>query len=805
MKPRNVFDRANLFLRRQFIKDRLVDKKLWNKTWFDRSEAWQFAADRHQIEQQNKLAERIKVVIEDIDKDNYPVTRWKLDKLLDDLTWNPNTVPPRQRSIDDAHFQVEFKSIIEQSWKNYDKQKPSTATSTNWRPISELINSNDMWQLSTNILMQANKFRDHQFMVRDIAHYLMLDSLSDKTKVKQAYPNYNSNFDTWCRWRIQKYVNTYNDIPDFLHQMWVNLDSKEATKNIRTLQISDGVLDTISAQTLKLKIQMLNDGWEAYNVKKRGWLAKIWRWLDRPDYLNSKRWREHPNFKEFYWRFRWAVKIWVMAAPWLVAWALWAWPLCVAGVVGWMSALTTLFKKKSHYEKEQRSYQRMQATNLEDYRKKREELANEVAWMKRYEWRFWWEKARIRSQFRDYVNTTHDQLDLSTELTKKIEKRLQSVSPLDEAQKRYLVQDVADWLARLDYHKKTGENFLWSNNSAVAEQEYRALQNAVMWWARRLGAVDANWNPDMEIIRNTDPFNAYYNSTISIIENWQWDEYNTQWYLKARKRYRRRSNLKAADGALKAWAISFGLSYLASSLASSKAKYSDQDKLEQMSHGREWWEYHLWDAQEHLFASWDVNPTMNSVITNDTQWITWATIYSSVDSVPCSVAKWHAEYVLAETDLSSTFSSSPFATNPDWIAAKTNFINEARSSIWSMPGVSEWNRQLALARAMEWRNEWILKPAIASWNTSMTIDPSAIHRLDGWMQSTWTWMAWQAFRNMWVVNIDYIQKVWTESVLTQEAVSRAIPIPVWLNTFWEPKSEVKKTSWESESEDRLAA
>jgi hypothetical protein len=44
-----------------------------------------------------------------------------------------------------------------------------------------------------------------------------------------------------------------------------------------------------------------------------------------------------------------------------------------------MSFLTTLFKKKSHYEKEQRSYQRMQATNLEDYRQKREDLANEVA------------------------------------------------------------------------------------------------------------------------------------------------------------------------------------------------------------------------------------------------------------------------------------------------------------------------------------------------------------------------------------------------------------------------------------------
>jgi hypothetical protein len=44
-----------------------------------------------------------------------------------------------------------------------------------------------------------------------------------------------------------------------------------------------------------------------------------------------------------------------------------------------MSFLTTLVKKKAHYERENRSYQRMQATNLTDYRNKRTQLANEVA------------------------------------------------------------------------------------------------------------------------------------------------------------------------------------------------------------------------------------------------------------------------------------------------------------------------------------------------------------------------------------------------------------------------------------------
>jgi hypothetical protein len=50
----------------------------------------------------------------------------------------------------------------------------------------------------------------------------------------------------------------------------------------------------------------------------------------------------------------------------------------VAAGVGGMSFAKTFFKKRSHYEKENRSYQRMQATNLDAYRKERTRLANEI-------------------------------------------------------------------------------------------------------------------------------------------------------------------------------------------------------------------------------------------------------------------------------------------------------------------------------------------------------------------------------------------------------------------------------------------
>ena len=750
----------------------------------DWGESGQSAADRHQIEQQNNLAERMKVAIQDIDANNYPETRRQLDDLLGRLTWNPTTVPPRERDISDAQFQTEFTNIMKQSWKKFDKTRPWTATSTNWRSISEIIKSNNIDQLSTNILMQANKFRTQQRMTRNIVDHI------------NNNPAESSNdFDKYCRWEIQKFVNEFNDMPDFLQQMWLSLDK---TDDIKTLKWHMWALSAIQAQSLKLRIQLLDDGWEAYNVKKTWWvLTKIWRFLDDPTWWeNTKfgRWmNKHQNLKEAFGRVWWATKIGVMMTPSLLLAPVW--PLAVAGWVGWMSLLTTLFKKPSHYEKEHRSYQRMQATNLEDYRARREELANEVAWMKWYEWRFWWfrkktrEKKMIRDQYRDYVQATQDQLLLSQDLVSRITKRLNSQNSLSWIERTNLAAYVADWLARLDYHKKTGQNFLWSNNPSVAEKEYRDLQNAVMWWAKRLGLVDAKWNPDMDQIRKNSPYDAYYTNTIDIIENWSWDEYNNQWYLKARKRYKTRRALKTADGALKAWAISFGLSYLASSLAShNRTRTIETDT--NMHNWQVWWEYNLWDAQEHLFVTWDVNPTMNSVITPDTQSITWATIYSSVDSVPCSARKWALELAKANSDLTATLSSSPFSGNTAWIDAKTNFINEATAKIWAIPWVSEWNRQLALARAIEWRNEWILKPAIAAQAgkpataSLIWIDPSAIHWIDGWMQATSTGVVWQSFRNMWLVWIDYVQH-WTEKVV--EHVTRAIPIPRGINTFWESK------------------
>ena len=331
---------------------------------------------------------------------------------------------------------------------------------------------------------------------------------------------------------------------------------------------------------------------------------------------------------------------------------------------------------------------------------------------------------------------------------------------------------MADGLARLDYHKKSGQNFLGSDNPLRAEEEYRALQNAVMWGAKRLGI-------SVNDLRARSPYDAYYNNTVRLIEDGTGDEFDNQGYLQARKRFKNRSNTKSWMGALKAWAVSFGLSYLASSLASWTKTETVETKTN-MHHGQTGWEYNLGDYNEASFVTGDVNPTMRGVIDWNTVEISWWELYSSVDSVRCSASFWASQLSSAQSSLASSLANPTVAGNPDLVTAVNNYVAEATRGIHSVAWLSAWNQDLALARAIEAVNEGILDPIIASWNTSVVINPSCLHWANWWIQSS-TWAVWQAFRNMGILNLDFVQKG-TEEVVSE--VTRAIPIPVGLNTFW---------------------
>lgn len=768
----NIFKRMNLFFRRKFIKANIVSKNMKWKNGFDWSESGQSAAHRHQIEEKENLSDNLKVIV-DIDATNYPQTRAKLDNLIKDFTWE-NSSPKRQWWIPEQAFKDGFKKILEESGTVYDTEDPTKAN-PNWKPINEIIKSNNIKSLSTNLMMQAKQFKAHQSLVSEIYKHI----INNPTET-------DFSFNNWCRGEISSYIDTYDDIPDFLHQIkdsttWKALSLDEAN-DIKTLKSHDKALHAIQAQSLKYKLQILDGGDEAYNVKK-GWglLTKAWRIFDDPT-ENSKFFNRHPHLKKVFWWGRWVSKLAIV--PTALFFLTPGWPLATAWIIGTVSGLTAFLKKKSHYEEENRSYQRMQATNLTDYRNKRKILAKEVAWMKWHEGRFWWKKKRTRDQYRDYVLATQDQLELTSDLVAKIKTYLKKWDVLTPTEKNDLGEALADWLARLDYHKQTGQNFLWSDSPAIAEKEYKQLQNAIIWWTLRL------WI-DVKDLKKP-PYLVYYDGTKNVIENWTWNEHDTQWYLKARKRFGRRSNLKAIDSALLTWGISFGLSYLASSLASTdtvktKDTYTDKSSW---TYG---WEYNPWHVDESLLISWSwptwsINPEMYNYINWSTSEITKCQLYSSVDSLRCSASYWASELAKASWNISASLSNPVIAWNTDLMNAVSNYMSDVTTKVWMIPWLDAWNHDLVIARAYEALNSWVLDPIIKSRNTSLVVDPTCFTWVNWWVQASSTGTVWQAFRNMWILWLDYVEK-WTEEVVNH--VTRAIAIPTWLNTFWSPKSDPK--------------
>jgi hypothetical protein len=427
----------------------------------------------------------------------------------------------------------------------------------------------------------------------------------------------------------------------------------------------------------------------------------------------------------------------------------------------------------------------MQATNLMDYRAKRTNLANEVAWMKWYEGRFWWKKKRTRDQYRDYVLATQDQLELTSDLIAKIKVELRKWKVLTAGERDSLGDLLADWLARLDFHKETGQNFLGSNNPKQAEFEYKQLQNALIWWSLRL------WI-DVSDLRTKSPYDAYYNSVKKIIMEWTGDKYDTQWYQKARKRFKRRSNLKAIDSALLTWGVSFGLSYLASTLAS-RNTVETKDVYTNKSSWTYGWQYNPWHVDENLLIpwsspTWSINPEMYAHINWSTSEITWCQLYSSVDSLRCTAGHWARELARASGNISASLSNPVVAWNPDLVTAVNNYMADVTRQVWMIPWLDAWNHDLVIARAYEALNSWVLDPIITSWNTSLVVNPTWFTWINWWVQASSTGTVWQAFRNMGIVWLDYVEK-WTEEVVKH--VTRAIAIPAWLNTFGSPKSDPK--------------
>lgn len=210
-----------------------------------------------------------------------------------------------------------------------------------------------------------------------------------------------------------------------------------------------------------------------------------------------------------------------------------------------MAFVKTLVKKHAHYNKEHIGYQRNQAVNLLNNTAERNRLMDEMTKMSGFKRTMLYyfglgKKARDVRQFRDYVMTTHDQLENSNTLAGKLEALLKKPQ-LTAAEQQTLERHISEGLARLDFHKETGQNFLGSKDKDVAEKEYQSIYRLVLTGSMRL-------DKDLDTIRQ----NNYYDNEMDLINNGTGTDVDQIGYQKARKRFKHRQTEKALLGAVKA-------------------------------------------------------------------------------------------------------------------------------------------------------------------------------------------------------------------------------------------------------------
>lgn len=114
-------------------------------------------------------------------------------------------------------------------------------------------------------------------------------------------------FNSYCRPVIARFINAYNSVPDFLRQMDITLDDPNAMQRLRDLQSHHFALTMIQAQNVNMRVQILNRGEEAYDVRKKGNIfTRFGRLLDDPTANTrfGRRLQRRPGLKEAFSRVR---------------------------------------------------------------------------------------------------------------------------------------------------------------------------------------------------------------------------------------------------------------------------------------------------------------------------------------------------------------------------------------------------------------------------------------------------------------------------------------------------------------------
>jgi hypothetical protein len=148
-----------------------------------------------------------------------------------------------------------------------------------------------MYQISSNICEKINAFKGEKILIAGIENEI--------TSAQMNFPRFaidnnqmvalSNAVDGKVRPLIADYVHNYKIMPSFLKTLKINLDNPKAMQELVRYSALDCTLTKIKDQTMRLKLQILNKGEEAYDVQEKlNPLASFGRRLDNPFSVKNK-------------------------------------------------------------------------------------------------------------------------------------------------------------------------------------------------------------------------------------------------------------------------------------------------------------------------------------------------------------------------------------------------------------------------------------------------------------------------------------------------------------------------------------
>lgn len=357
--------------------------------------------------------------------------------------------------ISDTEFEKRFNEIIEKN--------PT---------IKKAINKETEFTAS-NILLKLRAEREYRRMINGVSWALKnyVDAPNAATysaQVKKHVQAYVEASHKWLSPNIQKLMTAPNNINEYKKF----LNHEKATLRLK-------------ASNMKIKLDVLS-GWEtAYHVNnkdKENIMYKIGNFIDK----NPKT----------------ALALGIASTIWLGAIM---WPAWVGAALTWLGGLKIAAKKAAHATKEQLGEEKRLTqwldTEVARLQKLKDAMDN-APWYKRTQWLpNLSAEYKAKRQYELYGKTTQSEFMKDTE--KLITTLRDSILSLNNAD---IQKNTADALARIDYYKQSGHNFLAQQNDKAMEENINNLQNLVIAWVQ----MSSNWS--LADVRNSIAYKQNFTS-----------------------------------------------------------------------------------------------------------------------------------------------------------------------------------------------------------------------------------------------------------------------------------------------------